>query len=310
MAAPQFLRTSYGDFYSSSALPVLEELFRSSLEQHPMIRDKVFSTKSTDKDIWQSSELHEMATFSSVSEGTDYTFDRPKQGYDKTLTVLKYGLGFSISEEAVDDGKFDMIASAVKFMARSAKETQETNAMNIFNNGFSSETAADGLAVFHAAHTTPTGTVTFRNKPSSAADLSLTSLETGLTDFMNIFKGDRGLYHHYKPKYLIVAPGEAINAQKLVGADKVPGSNYNDPNIAGQQGLQVLVSPLLTDADAWFLTAEPEMTGLRLIVRKPIETKASGPDVGFLNDAIYYKARFREILGVTHAYGIYGNAGA
>ena len=310
MAAPKFLRTDYSDLFSSSALPVLEEMFRFELEMHPQIRDRIFKIVPTDRDIWQSSELHEMPAFSQVNEGEDYTFDRPKQGYDKTLTVLKYGLGFSISEEAVDDGKFDFIADAVRKMARSAKESQEQAAMNIFNNGFSSETTADGVAVFHSTHTTPSGSITFRNRPASYADLSLTSLETALTDYMTIFRGDRGLYHRFTPKYLIVHPSELINAKKLVGADKVPGSNNNDPNVAGQMGLTVLSSPLLTDSDAWFLTSDPSETGLRIVSRKPIETKASGPDVGFMNDAIYYKARYREKIGVTHAYGIYGNAGA
>lgn len=310
MAAPSFLRASYGDFYSSAALPVLEELFRSSLDMHPQIREMLFKRVSSDKDIWQASELHEMPVFSSVSEGQDYSFSRPKQGYDKTLTHTKYGLGFSISEEAVDDGKFDFIADAIRMMARSAKETQEQSCMDILNNGFSSAVAADGLAVFHAAHTTPSGSITFRNKPSSDADLSQTSLETALSDFATIFRGDQGLYHRYTPMKLVVSEAGRINAEKIVGTDRSLGSNNNDINVASRRNLQVVSSPLLTDADAWFLLAAPEQTGLRLVVRKPIETKASGPDVGFLNDAIYYKARYRESVGVTHAYGIYGCAGA
>jgi hypothetical protein len=65
----------------------------------------------------------------------------------------------------------------------------------------------------------------------------------------------------------------------------------------------------LTDADAWYLLASPEETGLRIISRKPIETKAAGPEVGFATDAILYKSRYREKIGATHAYGAYGNSG-
>jgi hypothetical protein len=62
----------------------------------------------------------------------------------------------------------------------------------------------------------------------------------------------------------------------------------------------------LSDADAWFLLGNKEETGLRIAKRKGIETKASDPAVGFLTDSIYYKSRYREAIGVMHAYGIWG----
>jgi hypothetical protein len=317
MSNPKFLRSNYSDLFDTSMLPVLEELFRSELQQHPMRRDQLLKVVSTDRDIWQSSELHDMPLLQQLAEGQEYSFEAPAQGANKTIKPAKYGLGFSISEEAVDDGKFAFIADAVAKLAKSARESQEIQAMNIFNNGFSSVTTADGVALFSSSHTLPSGG-TIRNQLSSVADLSDSSLEQMLIDFETQFVGDSGIIYKIAPKYLVVAPSNKRLAQELIGSDlrartetnSTTGvTNVNNMNSLKQDGLQVVSSPHLTDPDAWFLTADPSQTGLRCIARKPIETKAAGPDVGFMNDSILYKCRYREAVGAIHPFGVFGTAG-
>jgi phage major head subunit gpT-like protein len=225
------------------------------------------------------------------------------------LSVVKYGLGFSISEEAVEDGKFDMIADAIQKMAKSALETQEISAMNILNNGFTTELAADGLTIFNASHTLPSG-LTFRNQLSTAADLSQSSLDQALTDFETQFVGDSGIIYRAMPRILLVHPSQRRYAMELVGSDLKPDSADNNMNSLKGEGLVVVSSPHLTDTDAWFLLADKAETGLRIVNRSGIQTKASDEAVGFMNDSIFYKSRYREVIGVTHAYGIFGSSGA
>ena len=81
-------------------------------------------------------------------------------------------------------------------------------------------------------------------------------------------------------------------------------------NSLKDEGLIVVSSTKLTDSDAWFLLASPTDTGLKIVERKGIETKAAGPDAGFMNDSIMYKSRYREIVGITHAQGVFGTTGA
>lgn len=306
MDAPVFVRGNYSDLYGSSMLPALEELFRSELEMHAGVREQIFKTVTTDRDIYQSSELHDMPLFEEVPEGTDYSFQRPRAGANKTLTVVKYGLGFSISEEAIDDGKFDFIADAVRKMAKSAKESREISAMNIINNGFSGTTVADGLALFHTAHTLPSG-LTFRNRPSSDVDLSPAALDAALVDFETQFIGDSGIIYKPRPKVLLVHPTQKRYALEIIGSDLKADSMDNNMNSLKQDGLRVVSSPHLTDTDQWQLLADPADTGLRIISRKPIETKSSD---GFDNDSIRYKSRYREIVGAIHAMGVWGTTGA
>lgn len=307
--APVFLRSNYSDLFGSSMLPVLEELFRSELAMHESKREKIFKKVATDRDIWQSSEIHDLPLFNQMEEAQDYSFYRQNQGVSKTLRPVKFGLGFSISEEAVADGKFDFIADAIKKMAKSARESQEISAMNILNNGFTSETSADGQYVFDTDHTLPSG-LTFRNELSTSADLSATSLEQMLIDFETQFIGDSGIIYNVKPKVLLVAPANRRYAMELIGSDLKADSADNNMNSLKQDGLIVMSSPHLTDSDAWYLLADPSETGLRIIERESIKTKAAGQSEGFINDSIFYKASYREKIGVTHPYGLFGSPGA
>lgn len=300
------LRPQFSDLYGSSMLPVLEELFRQEFAEAASIRERLFKVVSHDRDIWQSTETHDLPLFNEMAEGEDYSYVGNKQGYDKTLAMVKYGLGASISEEAVDDGKFDLVADLMRRMARSARESQEISAMNIFNNGFDSETSADGQYVFDSDHSLPSGG-TFRNKPSSAADLSVSSLETAITDFETQFVGDSGIYYRIMPKILLVHPSNRLLAKELIGSDLKPSTSDNNMNSMKEEGLMVVSSPRLTDSDAWFLLGAPSDTGLRIVNRSSIQTKSNE---NFDNDTVKYKSRYREKIGVTHAYGIYGNSGA
>jgi phage major head subunit gpT-like protein len=280
------------------------------LKQYPSLREQIFKVIQHDRDIWQYSEIHDLPLFSSISEGNDYSFERQKQGSDKTMTMVKYGLGFSISEEAVEDGKFNFIQDAVAKLAKSARETQEQSAMDVLNNGFGSETTADGIALFATNHTTPSGNFTIANKPSVDVDLSFTSLSSGISDFKKAFKGDSGIYQMIMPKNLIVPTELELYARQLVQSAYKADTDHNNIN-PFHNSLQVISSPHLTDADAWFLAADKSENGLRLIVRKAIETKAAASDsVGFLNDNILYKARYREEVGAVNPHGLYGTTGA
>jgi hypothetical protein len=305
------LRSQYSDLYGSAMLPVLEEIFKGELDQYPSLREQLFKVVDTDRDIWQATELHDMELFTQIAEGGEYSYKRPKQGSSKTLSINKFGLGFAITEEVVADGKFSLIADMTKMLAESARESQEVQAMSVFNNGFSGSTelAADGQNIFDTDHGLPSGG-TFRNKLSSNSDLSASSLEQMLLDFETQFVGDSGIIKRIKPRKLFVPMALKRYALELVGSELKPDSADNNMNSLKGEGLQVVASPHLTDSDAWFILGDSNKTGLRIVRRTGIETKAAGPDAGFDTDSMKYKSRYREKIGVTHAYGIFGTPGA
>lgn len=309
MYGPAFLKQNFPDLYGSAQLPVLEWLFRHELPMHSGIRGALANTKAHDRDIWQMSSTHDLDMIPQVEEGEDYSFVTTKAGSSKTLTVNKYGLGISISEEAIADGKFDELADLIKKLARSAQESREVAFVNLFNNGFSTETTPDGVSVFNSSHTFPSGR-TMSNVLSVASDLSESSLQQARYSFSTVFVGDTGIIYSLTPKVLLVHPANEAYAEELVGSDLKPDSNDNNLNSLKRHGIRVISSPHLTDEDAWFLMADKSEVGCVVIEREGIKTIAGGPSVGFMNDSIMYKTRYRETMGWTHAYGVIATPGA
>lgn len=312
MAGPAFLKQNFSDLYGSSQLPALEWLFRHELPMHEGIRSLLANMKSTQRDVWQMTATHDIDMFVKVEEGEDYSFVTSKQGASKTLSINKYGLGISISEEAIADGKFDDLADLMRKLARSAQESREIAFVNLFNNGFSSETTPDAVAAFSASHTFPSGR-TMSNVLPVASDLSESSLQQARYLFSTTFIGDTGIIYKLKPRKLLVHPSNEAYAEELVGSSGKPDTNDNNLNSLARHGIQVVSSPHLTDEDAWFLLAESGDgvgPGCIIVEREGIVTKAGGPGVGFMNDSVLYKSRYRENMGWVHPYGVIASAGA
>lgn len=309
MAGPSFVKSNFSDLYGSSQLPALEWLFRHELPMHEGIRGRLANNKSTQKDIWQMTSTHDLDLFVQVSEGEDYTFVSTKQGASKTLSILKYGLGVSISEEAIADGKFDELADLIKKLARSAMESREIAFVNLFNNGFSTETTPDGVSAFNAAHTMPSGG-TYSNVLSVASDLSESSLQTARYLFSTAFVGDTGIKYKMRPRKLLVHPANEAYAEELVGSSGKPDTDLNNLNSLLRHRIEVISSPHLTDEDAWYLLADNSDVGACIVEREGVVTKAGGPAVGFMNDSVLYKSRYRENMGWVHGYGVIATAGA
>lgn len=315
MSAPVGLRANYVDLFGSAQLPVLEVMFRSEMARHPSRREILLNSRMTSSDIFQYSELHDLPLMNIVAEGADYTFARPKAGASKTLTVVKYGLGVSFSDEILADGKFDLLADSIKKLGKSAAESREISGMDLLNNGFTASTGtltADGLSLFNTAHTLPSG-LTFANRPSTDVDLSPSALDAALSAYSTNFVGDSGIKMMIKPKYLVVSSAGERYAKELVKSSNKADTSDNNINPFLDDNLIVVASPHLTDADAWALSAGPGMideNGLVAVIREGVQTKGAGPDVGFANDGVFYKVRYREIVGALHPYGWYGSSGA
>jgi hypothetical protein len=308
MSAPVGLRSQYSSLFGTTALPVLEELFMSEYDTAPMVRDRIFATVATDRDIWQSQDVNDLPLMAAVAEGSEYSYTRPTQGYNKTFTPVKYGGGFSVSQEMVDDARFDVIGNWARKLGKSARASREIVAMNILNNGFTSEQSQDGVSVFNTAHLIDGAT--FSNVITNNPDLSESSLQAALAQFERAFVNGRGVINSIAPRTLIVSPENHRYAMELTQSEmKADTADNNINSIRLVDGLQVIASPYFTDPDAWFLSGSPEDTGLKIIMRQDIRTAVSGMDLGFHTDSLFYKCSYREAVGVSRPQGILGSSG-
>jgi phage major head subunit gpT-like protein len=218
-------------------------------------------------------------------------------------------MGFSITEEAIEDNLYDSLSSRyTKALARAMAYTKQVKAANILNQGFTGgPTYGDGKVLFATDHPLISGGVN-SNRPTIGADLNETSLESAVIQIAG-WTDERGLLIAAKPRKLIVPPQLQFVATRILETEQRVGTADNDINALKNNGSipeGYTVNHWLTDPNAWFLTTDVP-NGLKHFVRAPMKT---GMDMDFDTGNSRYKARERYSFGVSDPLGAFGSPGS
>lgn len=181
----------------------------------------VFNVETSDKQTEKDSYMSGFGLMPQKTEGAAATYDTSYPGISETYTHLTYALGYELTEEAVEDNlrtpeTFNKYPQA---LARSAIETVEVTAANVFNNGFSTA-GFDGQYLFSESHP-KLGGGTQSNRPSTHVDLSVTSLTAGLTA-IDKYTDERSLKLPTKAKFLLIPPDLWNVAEELLKSEYKP----------------------------------------------------------------------------------------
>lgn len=310
MASASSNRSQYPNLFGPTQLAALEMLVLDHGEFPSSKRETLFRQAKAERDIWRSQEILDLPLATLIPEGSAFSSSRPAQGFQKTFQPYKKGGMVSLTKEMIQDSRFDSMGAWAKKLGESIAQTREIDALNVFNNAFTTEIAQDGLSLINTGHIV--GALTFSNSITGNPDLSEVSLQQALAQFETAFIRSNGTYINLMPRMLVVSPSNKRYAKELVGSEGKPDTLDNNLNSIREDGLMVVSSPYLTDPDAWFVQAAPEQTGLFIVEREGVSTASSGYDegVGFTTDSALIKASFREDIGVTNAYGILGSSGS
>ena len=250
-----------------------------------------------------------VASFGQVpikAEGAPVTYEDLAAGFDATYQADTYELAFRTSKEALDDEQEEVVSDAARALGSSMNYTYDVDHANIFNNGFTSTTGSpDGVALFSTAHPL-IGGGTFQNRPTTDGDLSTAQLRVGLTDIANT-KDDAGKIVHWRPKILLVPHGTKWLAMEMIGSELRADTADNALNAFKDDGLTVVATPYLTDANSWFLLSEPTKHNVRTYWR---ERPNVLHDWDFETSSMKVKIRARWKRGWSDPRGVYGSSGA
>ena len=250
-----------------------------------------------------------VASFGQVpikAEGAPVTYEDLAAGFDATYQADTYELAFRTSKEALDDEQEEVVSDAARALGSSMNYTYDVDHANIFNNGFTSTTGSpDGVALFSTAHPL-IGGGTFQNRPTTDGDLSTAQLRVGLTDIANT-KDDAGKIVHWRPKILLVPYGTKWLAMEMIGSELRADTADNALNAFKDDGLTVVATPYLTDANSWFLLSEPTKHNVRTYWR---ERPNVLHDWDFETSSMKVKIRARWKRGWSDPRGVYGSSGA
>ena len=277
--------------------------------QWPELYSKVFDVKSSDKHYEEIQGVTSFGLAPQKTQGAALIYDTENQGYLKRFTHVAYALGTQVTKEENADNLYSEVGgNRVKMLGRSMQETVETVAFNHFNRATNtSYLGADGKELLATDHPNVNGG-TWQNELTTAADLSETSLED-ICILMSKATNDRGLKANIKPKTLLVAPDEMFNAKRIIGSDLQNDTALNAKNILKSEGYfsgGPVVSPYLTDSDAWFVITDVE-NGMTFFWRTRPEMDK---DVDFNTKNLLFSSYMRFSSGWVDARGVYGSTGA
>jgi len=291
-------------------LPGLNALFGLEYAKYGEEHKEIYETETSERSFEEETKLSGFSAAPVKNEGQAIAYDNAQEAWTARYTHETIAMGFSITEEAVEDNLYDSLSSRyTKALARGMAYTKQVKAAYVLNNAFSGSgvTYGDGQVLCSTAHPLVSGG-TNSNTPSTPADLNETSLENAVIQIAG-WTDERGLLIAAKPKKLVVPPSLMFVATRLLETELRVGTTDNDINALKNNGSipeGYTVNHFLTDTNAWFLLTDVP-NGLKHFVRTPLSNSMDGD---FDTGNVRYKARERYSFGVSDPLGIFGSPGA
>jgi hypothetical protein len=292
-------------------LPGLNALFGLEYKRYGEEHKEIYETEASERSFEEETKLSGFSAAPVKSEGAAIAYDNAQEAFTARYTHETIALGFSITEEAIEDNLYDSLSARyTKALARAMAYTKQVKAASVLNNGFNTTGAyngGDGVSLFNASHPLVSGG-TNSNVPSTPADLNETSLEAA-TIQIAAWTDERGLLIAAKPRKLVIPPALMFVATRLLETNLRVGTTDNDINALKNNGTipeGYTVNHFLTDTNAWFLMTDVP-NGLKHFVRSPLQNSMDGD---FDTGNVRYKSRERYSFGWSDPLGAFGSQGA
>ena len=289
--------------------PGLNALFGLEYKRYEDEAAQIFDNESSDRAFEEEVMLSGFGTADVKPEGSGVQYDDAQETYTARYTHETVALAFALTEEAIEDNLYDRISSRyTKALARSMATSKQVKGANVLINAFAASgyNGGDGESLCGNAHPTLNGNQS--NIPSTAADLSETSLEQALIDIAG-YQDERGLKIAAQGQKMIIPKELQFTAERILKSPARVGTADNDLNAVKSMGMipqGYVVNNFLTDTDAWFIKTDVP-NGMKHFERAAIKTAMEGD---FDTGNVRYKARERYSFGWSDWRGIFCSEGA
>jgi hypothetical protein len=290
-------------------LPGLNALFGLEYARYGEEHKEIFEIESSERSFEEETKLSGFQAAPVKNEGAAIQYENAQEAWTARYNHETIALGFSITEEAVEDNLYDALSARyTKALARAMAYTKQVKAASIINNGFSAQAVGgDGVPLFSTLHPLVGGGYN-SNTPATAADLNETSLEAAVIQIA-AWTDERGLLIAAKPVKLVIPPALQFVATRLLETELRVGTADNDINALKSNGSipgGYKINHFFTDSNAWMLTTDVP-NGLKMFVRAPLTTAMDGD---FDTGNVRYKSRERYSVGWSDPLGVFSSPGA
>jgi len=289
--------------------PGLNALFGIEYDRYEAEHAEIYDTESSDRAFEEEVMLVGFGNAQTKAEGAGVNFDNASEAYTVRYTHETIALAFALTEEAMEDNLYDRLgARYTRALARSMAHTKQVKAAATLNNAFNSAfSGGDGKELCATDHPLAGGG-TFRNEPSTAADLNETSLENALID-ISTFVDERNMIIALRGMKLIIPPQLQFVADRLLESTLRVGTADNDVNAIRNMGMLpegYTINHFLTDPDAFFIKTDAP-NGFKHFERTPLSTNM---EADFDSGNMRFKARERYSFGYSDPRAVFGSPGA
>ena len=297
-------------------LPGLNALFGLEYARYGEEHKEIYETEKSERSFEEETKLSGFGAAPVKNEGSAIAYDNAQEAFTARYTHETIALGFSITEEAVEDNLYDSLSARyTKALARGMAYTKQVKAASVLNTGFTGAAlGGDGVSLFgnnssgtRVGHPLVGGGVNY-NSPTTGVDLNETSLENA-TIQIAAWVDERNLLIAAKPVKLVVPPSLMFVSKRLLDTELRVATADNDINALKQMGTisgGYTINHFLTDPNAWFLTTDVP-NGLKHFERSALQTSMDGD---FDTGNVRYKARERYSFGWSDPLGIWGSSGS
>lgn len=232
-------------------------------------------------------------------------------GLDRTYIHEAFTQGFMITREMADDEQYGQMAKFPKALARSGRAKVEKDAVTPLINGFdkAGHPIFDGEALFSDAHPIldhPTA----KGKNLATGPLTDENLKKALQKMRETIDEAGNLVQFHATR-LIIPPALEDTAIRLLGSDRISGTQLNDTNkFLNKYGLEIVVMDYLGSAAGgsdthWFLQ-DASRHELNFFWRIKPEFKQMEEFDNFVSK---YRGYMRYSYGVSDWRGLIGSTG-
>ena len=130
-------------------LPGLNALFGMEYARYGEEHKEIYEVESSERSFEEETKLSGFSAAPVKNEGQAIAYDNAQEAWTARYNHETIALGFSITEEAVEDNLYDSLSSRyTKALARAMAYTKQVKAASVIHNGFSAAApGGDGVAL-------------------------------------------------------------------------------------------------------------------------------------------------------------------
>jgi len=118
-------------------LPGLNALFGLEYSRYGEEHKEIYETETSERSFEEETKLSGFSAAPVKNEGQAIAYDNAQEAWTARYNHETIALGFSITEEAVEDNLYDSLSSRyTKALARAMAYTKQVKAANVLNQGF------------------------------------------------------------------------------------------------------------------------------------------------------------------------------